>query len=79
MRMGFIRENHGNSAEALRAQITTLAVAGIVLCTGRLLCRGRVRYIPVVAVMGSVSGMGIAGLDHHGQGRQRGRPSQRYR
>lgn len=79
MRMGLDQRNQRNSTETLRTENAALATAGIVLGTGGLYCFGRVRHIPVVAVMASVNRLGSAGLDRHSQGRQGGRPGQRRR
>jgi hypothetical protein len=65
---------HG--AETLGAEITALAVAGIVLRAGSLLRCGRVRHIRVIADVGNMRGPGIAGLARHGEGRQHRRRCQ---
>jgi hypothetical protein len=77
--MVLIRRSQRNGTETLGTESAALAIAGIVLGTGRLFACSGVRYVTVAAVVGGVDGMGITGLNRHSQGRQRGRPGQRRR
>jgi hypothetical protein len=66
-----------HSAETLGAEITALAVAGIVLRAGSLRRSGMIRHGAVVVVMRDVSRLGVTGHYRHGEGRQHRRRCQR--